>query len=216
MKKLVILIGIVVLSMNVFSQNKGDMYILTSATASFGQMHGSMYNPINGVLVSSIDEPLDTYLELGTGFGYFAANNFRLEICLSAYYEKDPREKASGDLWLSNKYKALCVCPNLSYYVRLADKFYYTPEVGVSIDFGMYSYDKTVSKTLDYPYRGYALYADLLSFMYRVGPHFAICAGVGELRYNHRNYYEDGDMFYSGSTTAFYLNNATISAQIYL
>ena len=214
MKKLVLLIGIFIFSMNVFAQNRGEMYIITSATTSFGQTYGNTFNS-NGVLASTTEKPLNTYLSFDAGFGYFVANNFRLELCVGAYYEKDPREKASSDSWLSNKYKGFRVCPSLSYYVKFADKFYYTPEVGVDFDFGKYSYDETLSESWNCPYRGYSIYTNLIAFMYRVGPHFALWVSVGELHYTHRNYYDEGNMIYLGGTTAFNLNNGTIAAHIY-
>ena len=189
------------------------MYILTTASASVGKIEGTTFNT-NGSVASSAKEPMKTYLGIDVGFGYFVARNFRLELCLSGYYEKDPREQTSG-VWLNNKYKGFCVCPSLSYYVRLADKFYYTPEIGVNFDFGKYSYDETYSTSWNCPYRGYSIYANLVAFMYRVGPHFGLWAGLGELSYTHRAYYDEGKVFYSGNSTAFSLNKAFVGAQIY-
>lgn len=38
--------------------------------------------------------------------------------------------------WLKDKATSFIINPNVAYYVRLADKFYYTPEVGVVVNFG--------------------------------------------------------------------------------
>ena len=213
MKKLALLLGIVILSLNVFCQNRGDMYIMTGAKASLGKIEGTTYNS-TGSVVSTEKEPLSTYLGIDVGFGYFVAKNFRLELALSGYYEKNPREKASA-IWLNNKYKGFCVCPSLSYYVRLAEKFYYAPEIGVNFDFGKYSYDETYSTSWNCPYRGYSIYANLVAFMYRVGPHFGLWAGLGELSYSYSGYYDEGKLFYSVNSTAFSLNKAFVVAQIY-
>ena len=39
MKKLAIVFGLVFFSLTVFAQNKGDMYVLTTANASFESTH---------------------------------------------------------------------------------------------------------------------------------------------------------------------------------
>ena len=92
MKKLALLFGIVILSLNVFGQNRGDMYILAGASASAGKIEGSSYNS-NGSVASTTKEPMSTNFGIDLGFAYFVAKNFRLELGLSGYYEKDPREK---------------------------------------------------------------------------------------------------------------------------
>lgn len=214
MKRLVLLIGIVIFSMNAIAQDRGDMYILTSATASFGRSYGNTFDN-HGIPVSTTEKPLNTYLGVDLGFGCFVAKNFRLELSLGAYYERDPREKATSDSWLSNKYRGITVCPNLSYYVKLADRFYYTPEVGVAFDLGKYVYDETLAISWEFPYRGYSIYANLIAFMYRVGPHFALSAIVGDLSYTHRSYYDDGVVVYSGGASGFNLNSGSVAAQIY-
>ena len=63
--------------------------------------------------------------------------------------------------------------------------------------------------------RGYSIYANLIAFMYRVGPHFALSAIVGDLSYTHRSYYDDGVVVYSGGASGFNLNSGSVAAQIY-
>lgn len=214
MRKLVLLVGLVALSIGAFAQSKGEMYVLTTGHVSFGNVKEQSFNN-NGMVTNTTKQPLTTYLRFDAGFGYFVANNFRLELGLGAYYEKHPREQWSGNTWLSNTYRGFCVCPSLSYYVRLAERFYYTPEIGVNFIFGKYSYDESYNKTWNCPYRGFSLYANLLAFSYRVGPHFALFVALGELDYGQRSYYDEGKVFYSGNTTAIYLNSALVSAHFY-
>lgn len=214
MKKLVLFFGIVILSLNVFGQNKGEMYILTDASASFGQVKANGFTH-NGSVISTTEKPRNTYLGFDAGFGYFVANNFRLELCLGISYEKQPVGQTGMGSWLFDRYTSYGVCPNLSYYVRLAERFYYVPEIGVNLFMGNYSYAETYYISNKYPYKGYSLYANLLAFEYRVGPHFGLWAGVGCLRYSHRNYYEDDTKFYSVNALDCYLNNGTVAAHFY-
>ena len=214
MKKLALLVGLVAFTITAFAQSKGEMYVLTSASASFGKVRSDTYN-INGSIANTTEEPYDTYLGFDAGFGWFAANNFRLELCLGVSYVKNPWELAYDNDWLYNKFTSFYVCPSLSYYVRLADRFYYAPEVGVLFTFGKYTHEETHSKTWNYPYRDYSLYANLLAFEYRVGPHFALWAGVGCLKYTHRNYFDEGKKFFSSNSLVFDLNSCLVSAHIY-
>ena len=214
MKKLSLLVGLIVLSIGTFAQSKGEMYVLASASASFGKVRSDTYN-LNGLITNTTEDPSKTYLDFDAGFGWFAANNFRLELCLGVSYEKDPRGVSYDNVRLYNKFTSFYVCPSLSYYVRLADRFYYAPEVGVMFTFGKYSHEETPSMTWNYPYRDYSIYANLLAFEYRVGPHFALWAGVGCLEYTHRDYFDEGKKFFSSNSVMFDLNSCLVSAHIY-
>lgn len=214
MKRIALLIGAIVLSLNVFAQSKGEIYVLTSAAASFGQKEATEYN-YNGTIAGTTESPLNTNLEFNVGFGWFMANNFRFELALGVSNEKQPREQTISGTWLYNKFTSFDVAPSLSYYVRLADKFYYTPEVGVDFAFGKYHYEDAPSHAWNYPYRCYSFYANLLAFEYRVGQHFALWASVGSLNHSRWSYYDDGKMFYSSQSTGFYLNYGIVAAHFY-
>ena len=214
MKKLALLVGLVAFSITAFAQSKGEMYVLTSASASFGKERSDTFN-YNGSIANTTEKPTNTYLRFDTGLGWFVANNFRLELCLGESNEKNPRELASDNAWLYNKFTSFNVCPSLSYYVRLADRFYYAPEIGVMFSFGKYTYEETHSRVWNYPYRNCSLYANLLAFEYRVGPHFALWAGVGCLKYTHRNYFDEGKKFFSNNSVIIDLNSCLVSAHIY-
>ncbi len=165
--------------MNVFAQSKGDMYVLTTVNASFGKT--SSYQIYNNQSSLYAEQPMDTQLGLGIGFGYFLANNFRLELVVSGYSVKSPREKAST-VWLNDVNKGVQINPNISYFVKLADRFYYTPEIGACFDLGKYVYEETVTRSTTYPYRGYTLYANLLAFQFKVSQRFSLGVNVGDVR----------------------------------
>lgn len=184
MKKFALLLVFVALSAIGFSQNKGEKYIITTANASFGNASTEITDGYQSV---TSQKPLGTNLDLGIGFGYFVANNFRIELCLSGYTDSNPIEK-SGNVWLKDKYKGLYVNPNLSYFVRLAEGFYYTPEVGVSFGWGKNTYEQSTSQSTNYNYTDYDFYVNLLAFQYRVSSNFALGIVVGDVSYRIRGY----------------------------
>lgn len=184
MKKYILVFALVALSAIGFSQNKGEKYIVTTANVSFGSVSTEITDGYQSV---TSQKPLGTNLGLGIGFGYFVANNFRIELCLSGYADSNPIEK-SGNVWLKDKYKGLCVNPNLSYFVRLAEGFYYTPEVGVSFGWGKNTYEQSTNQSTNYNYTDYAFYANLLAFQCRLSSNFALGIVVGDVSYRIRDY----------------------------
>ena len=99
MKKLPLLIGLIALSIGAFAQSKGDMYVVTSIDASLGKM--SSYEIYNNQSIHFSRQPMNTEVGLEIGFGYFVTNGFRLELGVSGYIDKSPREQVSTD-WLNN------------------------------------------------------------------------------------------------------------------
>ena len=214
MKKLVLLIGLVALSTIGFSQKKGEKYIVATANLSFGNQSSEITDGYQSI---TSKQPLNTYLGGGVGFGYFVASNFRIELCLSGYGESDPIEK-SGEAWLKDKYKGFAVNPSLSYFVRLAEGFYYTPEVGASFGWGKNTYEQSTSQSTNYNYNDYAFYANLLAFQYRVSHSFALGIVVGDMSYRIRDYNLNAsitDGHYKVNQFVFNLNSGGIYAHFY-
>lgn len=210
MKKL-FLLCLLILSMNVFAQNKGDKYFLASGTFSFGQVRTQSF--VNNHVYGSV-RPMNRYLEGIVGFGYFVANAFRLEFAVSLYNEKDPTEK-SGSVWLYDTFKGILFNPNLSFSVKLADKLYYTPEFGVGLDLGNYGYQPTYSGNFEYPYRGFSLYVNLLALQYRISEKFGLGMVIGNARFSNCKYYDGDNVFSEVNQYVFNLNQASINAYFY-
>ena len=108
MKKFTLILAFVALSTIGFSQNKGEKYIITTADVSFGN---TLTEITDGYQSVTSQQPLGTNFGLGIGFGYFVANNFRIELCLSGYTDSNPIEK-SGNVWLKDKYKGFYINPH--------------------------------------------------------------------------------------------------------
>ena len=212
MKKLPLLIGLIALSIGAFAQSKGDMYVVTSIDASLGKM--SSYEIYNNQPIHFSRQPMNTEVGLEIGFGYFVTNGFRLELGVSGYIDKSPREQVSTD-WLNNFSRGILLNPNISYYFKLADRFYYTPEVGVSFDFGKYTYEESIYQWLSYPYRGFSLYANLLAFQFKVTPRFSLGVVAGDLQYGHLKYFDADEPCFVSEALRFRWNSGSIGAYFY-
>lgn len=214
MKKIAFIIGLVFLSAIGFSQNKGEKYIVTNANVSFGSLSSEVTDGHQSVVSK---KPLNTNLGIGAGFGYFVANNFRLELCLSGYSSSNPTEK-TGEVWLKDKYMGFGVNPNLSYFIKLADGFFYTPEIGMNLGWGKNTYEQSTSQSTKYNYMDYAFYANVLSFQYRINQSFALGIVVGDVSYRIRKYNINADIdngHYNVNQFIFNLNSGGIYAHFY-
>lgn len=214
MKKLLLLISFVALSTIGFAQNNGEKYIVTTANVSFGNMSSEITDGHQSIVSK---KPLNSNLGIGAGFGYFVTNNFRIELCLSGYYASDPIEK-SGEVWLKDKYKGFDINPNLSYFVRLAEGFFYTPEIGVSIGWGKNTYEQSISQSTNINYSDFALYLNLLAFQCRLSRCFALGIVVGDLSYRIRDYNINANMndgHYNVNQFVVNLNSGGLFANFY-
>lgn len=193
MKKVVLFSIAVLMSVASFAQEKGDMYLSCSFSTDFGGAKTS--TSLDGY-ESSVKEPFGTSSEISAEYAYFAANNTRLALEVAFPFSSTPFYEVDGE-WIKGKNRALCICPNFSYYVKLADRFYYTPEIGALIE---WSTIKTKHPQVPTEYLSSSLwggYISLLSFEFRVSERFAIgIAGGGIGFYSSNSAYKGEDVSY--------------------
>ncbi len=144
MKKFYLIVPLMLFSMASFTQTKGEMFIAGTISADFGTQKTTLSD---GSYSTSAKQPLSSSFGLGVEYGYFVADNLRLTLAMAVPFSSSPVEEVDGK-WLKNTAVAFAINPNLAYYVKLADRFYYTPEVGVSFDFG--SRKEQLSKSESY------------------------------------------------------------------
>lgn len=109
MKRIIVSLLALLAVTTLSAQRKGEMY----AGGSLGLGVSSLIS--GGVTASA------AALEVAPEFGYFAAKNFKIGAHISYGLEKgDPSTHT------------LQIMPNVAYYIKITDKFYYTPgaEIG--------------------------------------------------------------------------------------
>ena len=113
MKKVIISLLAILAVTTLSAQNKGDMY----AGGSFGLGTTS--------LISGGESTTALSFEIAPEYGYFVTNNFKIGASISYGVESGNPVRHSFQ-----------IMPNLAYYVRICDKFYYTPgaELGFVCD----------------------------------------------------------------------------------
>ena len=213
MKKILLAAAALFVCVALSAQSKGEKYIAVSVGASFGSENVESYD---GAYTTNTSSPLTTSFNVMGEFGYFIADNLRLALALGVPYSSTPTTK-SGNTWLRRNTIGFQINPNIAYYVRLADNFYYTPEVGFSYQFGGYKEDMTTSTSMNLNYSGWDVYANILALEFRVSEKLAIGAGVGAVSYSTVKYTEKGAAEYiKDGQFRFDLNSASVHVRLYL
>lgn len=215
MKRVTFIVVAMLMSIASFAQAKGEHYIAGTFSADFGTQKTTFeYGPYS----ESSKTPLNTKLALGAEYGHFVANNFRLAMALGVSYQGIPLEETNIK-WLRNKTVSFVVNPNVSYYFPLADRLYYTPEIGASFEFGSIKEELTLHEAYTTPATGWAVYVNLLALEYRVSEKAALGILVGGFHYGTASFaIEDtfgSETKYKSSQAKFDFDNSSVHFRYY-
>ena len=212
MKRLVLFAVAMFVGVASFAQKKGDMFIAGRISADCGTQTTSLSD---GGYSTSVSQPLSTSFGVGVEYGYFVADNLRLAMAMSVPFSSSPVEEVDGK-WLKDKASSFAINPNVAYYVSLTDRFYYTPEVGVSVNFGSVKEQISNSETYKTPFWGWDVYANLLALEFRVSEKIAIGAVVSAISYGSAIYTNvDTEAKATISQFKFDLNNTNVHFRFY-
>lgn len=212
MKRIFLVAVVALFSAAVSAQNKGEMYVAGSISASFGSQNSELYT---GGISTTSNQPLGTSLNLQGEFAYFVANNLRLSLALGVPFSSSPTNK-DGNTWLYTKTVGFQINPNIAYYVRLADRFYYTPELGFSYEIGSYKEDQAANVSYNADLSGWDVYAHILAFEFRATQRFALGVMVGSLSYANAIIKDrSSDAYLGNGQFMFNFNSGGIAARIY-
>lgn len=213
MRRFALVIGLFILTTSAFAQNKFEKYVFVSGNASFGNMKIENSDGYHAAVKS--EQPFNTYLGIYAGFGLFVAKNFRLELGIGVPYSKELLSK-DGDKWLYDKVVGVNIRPNLAYFVKLADRFYYTPTIGGVFVFGKEEIDVSNYQSEKYDYRLTGAYANPLAFQFRVSSKFALGVDVGQVYYRRiKISHQVSGAYAAANQWLFNFNNISVSALFY-
>ena len=211
----IVLVGLVVslLSQVSFAQKKGDMYVAGSFATDFGAYTRS--SSADGYATSE-KTPFGTSFEIGGDYAYFIADNTRLGLGVSFPLSSSPIEKVNGK-WLKDKTADFYISPDVAYYVKLADRFYYTPEIGMLFEWSRIRTQLSPSLTESTSISTWGGYINLLAFEFQVSERIAIGITVGGIAaYSSVYTYNDSDVKYKMNQFFCDLNNGSLHFRWYL
>lgn len=180
MKKFFLIVSLCFLSTVSFAQSKGDQYLSGTLGFEFGTQKTEL---AVGSISESTSTPLAALFSIGAEYSRFVCKNFKLGIGLYLPYSYNPLQK-HNDEWLKSTTFGVGVNPNISYYVRINDYLYYTPELGGLFEYGKYSEDLSDDSTYKTNCIGWGVYLSLLSFEVKVSDDYALGFSMGALEYS--------------------------------
>ena len=179
MKK-VLFIALCLLSTVSFAQSKGDQHFSMTLGFEFGTQKTELGV---GSISESTSSPLATSFSVGMEHSYFVCKNLKLGIGIYLPYSHTPLQK-QNDEWLKSKTFGVGFNPNISYYARINDYLYYTPELGGVYEFGAYYEDLSSDNTYKTDCIGWGVYLNLLSFEAKISDDYALGFSMGALEYS--------------------------------
>ena len=145
-------------------------------------------------------------------FNYFVADNFRLSFAVGVPFTST----TVADNLKQNTF-GVYFNPNIAYYVKLTDNFYYTPEIGGGYELGSFKQKYTSTVLVNGKYNGYYLYFAPLYFEFKVNPRFAISVTIGEFYYDNYKYKDSSNQIVDKSDSfSFTLNSGNVCCRFYL
>ena len=213
MKKIVLFSIAMLMSVASFAQKKGDMYVAGSFATDFGAY--TMSSSADGYATSE-KTPFGTSFEIGGDYAYFVADNVRLGLGASFPFSSSPIEKVDGK-WLKDKTADFYFSPDVAYYVKLADRFYYTPEIGMLFGWSRIRTQLSPSLTESTSISTWGGYINILAFEFQASERMAIGVTVGGIAaYSSVYTYNDSDVKYKMNQFFCDLNNGSLHFRWYL
>ena len=153
-----------------------------------------------------------TAVQAAGEFNYFVADNFRLSFAVGVPFTST----TVADNLKQNTF-GVYFNPNIAYYVKLTDNFYYTPEIGGGYELGSFKQKYTSTVLVNGKYNGYHLYFAPLYFEFKVNPRFAIGVTIGEFYYENYKYKDSSNQIVDKSDSfSFTLNSGNVCCRFYL
>lgn len=214
MKKTIkIIIVLLLCSISSYAQQKGDMYFGISANASFGSMNYSAYD---GGYYQETQKPEGTSLGIQIEGSCFITDNFRLSLAIGIPFVSSPT-KSNDNEWEKVKTIGIQINPNVAGYFKLADRFYYTPELGTYIELGTFAFNSQFLTPYETNYTGWGIYLHFFALEFRITEKIALGANIGSISYTSANSKDRDPMnTLQYKNTHFSLNDSSISLRFYL
>lgn len=167
-RTLLTIVAIVAMALSASAQQKGEQTLGFNLNYSTGKSTTKVQ--INDEQSTAATILGGDNLGVGIEYGYFIANNLRVGGQISYGYTAD-----------ESKTHSLIIMPNIAYYVRLTDNFYYTPNF--SIGFGLGTTGTNDYTNENFTMCGLATELQPLAVEFRPTQQFAMTVSLCSLQY---------------------------------
>lgn len=182
MKKLFFIISAMLIAATSFAQMRGDMYV----GGTLGITAGSSSNVVIYKNTQTKSDPLNSVnFTLAPEFGYFVIDNLKVGAKMAYGINS-----TGDDSWTN--YHSFIIGPNVSYYLKLADRFYYTPEIGMYASVGSSEYNISDNTKSTFTQGGFNLALNIGSFEFMPAPNWGINFNLLGMNFNWLSGKQDG------------------------
>lgn len=183
---------------------------LTACVSLSAQQQGD--KAISAFVGATFSNAPYTLVQAAVGFDYFVADNFRLSLGVGVPFTS----ATIGDNLKQNSV-GVYFNPNIAYYVKLADRFYLTPEIGGGYELGSFKQRYASTVLVNGKYNGYYIYFTPFQIEFKVNPRFSIGVAIGEFYYENYKYKDSSSQIVDKSNSfSFTLNSGNVSCRFYL
>lgn len=174
MRNIVTTLFLFVIGISAYAQKAGESYIGGAIAGSMGwEFQESTFK--SGP-VSKNDFPTNRTLVGALEIGTFTSDNFRVSVTVGVGSTWTPYGSGSDGKWeFNNNGLNYQVGPSAAYYFKLAENFYYTPEVGA-----LYA----IVNESGYKFTGWIFGANFLAFEYRISQKVSLCVELGSITFS--------------------------------
>ena len=163
-------IAIVAVTFSASAQQKGEQTLGFNLSYNTGKTTTKMQ--INNELSESVSILGGDNLSVGIEYGYFAADKLRVGFQIGYGYTANADDAKSH---------ALTIMPNVAYYVRLAENFYYTPNFSIGFGLGIIEHNEYIDD--NFTMHGLATELQPLAVEFRPTKRFAMSVSLCSLQY---------------------------------
>lgn len=175
MKRVLIsLAAIFCITISASAQQKGEQSLGISLDYNTGKTKAKSETTIyNNIVRNEVTDEWGDNFSLNLEYGYFVADNLRVGANLGFGITDDESET-----------RTFHIAPNVAYYVRLADKFYYTPNLSLGFGCGSSEYSDGYSDE-DYSMCGFVTEFQPFAVEFRPTKRFAMSVSLCSLQYTY-------------------------------
>ena len=173
-------LAMLVMSVSLSAQKKGEMYIQGSFGLSGGDRNS--ISTSNGSTTTRKD-PLALSFNIAPEFGYFVCDNLKISLSLSYKLQRTPNGN-DDDIKLYKFDNDFYITPNVSYYLKITDKFFYTPGVDIFVGYGnSVAQTSATEKTKSGSETSFGFRFKIASLEYRLSSRLAFTANFGDFNF---------------------------------
>lgn len=183
MKKIVLILAALGLSVSMMAQQRGDVSLTGSLLLSGGNTLVATTDSDGQTTSAKTNSPAS--FQVGAGIGFFVADNVELGLGIFYGLEREKNSNSNSENFYYDATTSLTFKPEVTYHVPISDMFYWSPSLAVGFTHNEtdHQVDKETVTSIKLPFM-ISTGLDILAFEFRPCDCFALGFSFGGVYYN--------------------------------